>query len=90
MTSTNEGRTTWNRKRATRRQEDRRKRTLRHVQGLRRQGQASGPKGLAEAEWNIIRAAIGRLSAELQDAEWKSISGVLRQLNDGLSSRHKQ
>lgn len=85
MTSTN----TWKGKRDVKRRDLRAQRTDNHRQELRRQGSARGMKGVAEAEWNILRSAVTSLPEQRRDEEWKTVATVLRQLAEALSGRHR-
>ncbi|MDX3771234.1 MULTISPECIES: hypothetical protein [unclassified Streptomyces] len=80
MTSTNGDRPTWQRKRTQKRKDVRAQRTENHHQQLRRQGAERGFKGVAEAEWNIVRSAIGRLPQEQGDDLWRQMAAILRQI----------
>lgn len=88
MTSTSGDRPTWQRKRTQKRSEVRAQRIENHRQQLRREGAARGYKGVAAAEWDIVRAAVGALPESLRDEEWKTIAAILRQLTDSLNDRH--
>ncbi|MFG2977725.1 hypothetical protein ACGFYY_32635 [Streptomyces sp. NPDC048331] len=90
MSSTSADRPTWRRKRDQKRSETRAQRTENYRQQLRREGATRGIKGVAEAEFNIVRSVIGALPEHRRDEEWKALAAVLRQLGQGLSSRHKQ
>ncbi|MET9587101.1 hypothetical protein ABZY10_29235 [Streptomyces sp. NPDC006539] len=85
MTSTNRDRPTWERKRAQKRKDVRAQRTANHHQELRRQGAARGYKGVAEAEWNIMRSAIGKLPQEQRDDLWRQIAATLRQIAENAA-----
>ncbi|OEJ36332.1 hypothetical protein [Streptomyces agglomeratus] len=90
MSSINKDRPSWRRKRDKKRSELRAERTESHRQQLRRAGAARGYKGVADAEWDILRSAVGAVPERLRDEEWKTIAAVLRQLTDGLSARHNK
>ncbi|MFF3358195.1 hypothetical protein ACFYWN_37565 [Streptomyces sp. NPDC002917] len=90
MSSTDAGRPAWQRKRDKRRSELRVERSENHRQQLRRDGAARGHKGVADAEWNILRSAVGALPERRRDEEWKTIAAFLRQLAESLSARHQQ
>lgn len=86
MSSTSADRPTWRRKRDQKRRETRAQRTENYRQQLRREGAARGIKGVAEAEFNIVRSVIGALPEHRRDEEWKVLATVLRQLGEALRS----
>jgi len=80
----------WRRKRQEKRREVSAQRVANHRMETRRTAAARGAQGDAEAEWNILRAAIKALPDQARrDQEWKTAATVLRQLTDTLNTGHR-
>ncbi|MET8703628.1 hypothetical protein ABZW10_32975 [Kitasatospora sp. NPDC004723] len=87
MTKASEAdRPTWRRKREEKRRDVSARRVDGHNTTLRREGLRRGTRGLADAEWNILKAAIGKLPADRQTAEFERLAKILRSVSDGLRS----
>lgn len=90
MSSTETDRPTWNRKRAQKRKDLRAQRMSAHHQQLRREGAARGMRGVADAEWNVLRSVVAGVPEPVRDEEWKAIAAIVRQLSEVLAARHSK
>ena len=80
----------WRRKRAEKRSEQRARRVGAHAAQLRSEAASGGPKDAAAAEWNILRATVGRLPEAVRDGEWMQITAALQSLSAALAKRHSK
>ncbi|MFC1428570.1 hypothetical protein ACEZCY_35950 [Streptacidiphilus sp. N1-12] len=78
----------WRRKREVKRRTVAQQRRADHAAKIRAKGAESGPKGSAQAEWDLLRATIGRLPDAVRDGEWMQITQALRTLSTRLEERH--
>jgi hypothetical protein len=80
----------WRRKKEVKRRTQTEQRRADHAAKIRAEGAAGGPKGAAQAEWDLLRATVGRLPDGVRDGEWMQLAAVLRSLSSRLAERHSK
>ncbi|MFC1436035.1 hypothetical protein ACEZDB_35920 [Streptacidiphilus sp. N1-3] len=80
----------WRRKREVKRRTETEQRQTNHAAKIRAKGAEEGLKGSAQAEWDILRATVGRLPDGVRDGEWMQITQALRSLSTRLAERHSK